>query len=235
MGEAATHKRWAVLVVEDDAGTRRYIADCVEACPHLLLLASLGSVAEVRGWMGGTREAPDVLLTDLGLPDGSGVQVIREVLQRFSACEALVISMFNDDEHVLASIDAGALGYVQKDASPPDVVETILQLRSGESPMSPGIARRLLMRYRRDRSAAGHAASPSPGATGVSLSPREIEILDYLARGFSYAEIARLCSLTRNTVASHVKNLYRKMQVGSRSEAVFEGLQSGLIRPLGIR
>ena len=214
---------------------RRSFAQSVQGCGNLVLLDCLGSVGEVREWLRTPRQQPDVLLTDLGLPDGSGIDVIREVLHRYPGCEALVVSMFGDEEHVLASIEAGALGYVQKDCAPGNLADTILELKAGASPISPGIARRLLMRYRAGALPSGQPAPSGPPATSVpasSLTKREIEILDLLARGFSYAEIAGLCELTRNTVASHVKNLYRKMQVGSRSEAVFEGMQAGLIRPL---
>jgi DNA-binding NarL/FixJ family response regulator len=135
---------------------------------------------------------------------------------------------------VLASIEAGALGYVHKDSGAENVAQTILDLKAGASPISPGIARRLLMHYR-DGSPATPPFATGPVAGGSLLSAREAEILDLLARGFSYIEIAQLCGLARNTVASHVKNLYRKMHVSSRSEAVFEGMQAGFIRPPGVR
>ena len=219
---------YCVLVVEDDARTRQYFAHCVQSCDRLLLLGCLGSVAEFRSWMAASDKAPDALLTDLGLPDGSGIDVIREMLARYPSCEALVVSIFGDEEHVLASIEAGALGYVHKDSGAENVAQTILDLKAGASPISPGIARRLLMHYRD-----GSAALPATAAPLTSTSPlsgREAEILDLLARGFSYIEIASLCGLARNTVASHVKNMYRKMHVSSRSEAVFEGMQAGFIR-----
>ncbi len=223
---------WKILVVEDDARTRRFFAACVEASPQLALAGLCSSVAEARIWLGEAQEAPDALLTDLGLPDGSGVDVIRETLAKFPGCEALVVSMFGDEEHVMAAIEAGALGYVHKDSLPESVAQTIIDLKNGASPISPGIARRLLTRL-------GGGASPAARADAAAgeagLTARETEILDFLARGFSYAEIAHLCNVKRNTVATHVKSLYRKMHVGSRAEAVFEGLQSGVIRPLGVR
>jgi DNA-binding NarL/FixJ family response regulator len=238
MERSITPKPWGVVVVEDDARTRQFFGQCVQDCKELRLLASLGSVQEALDWIDRSTEAPDVLLTDLGLPDGSGITVLHRMGARFPGCEALVVSMFGDEEHVLASIEAGALGYVHKDSAPENVAQTILELKAGASPISPGIARRLLTRYR--GIAAANPASPAAPVTPqapptVAMSPRETEILDLLARGFSYSEIADLCKLSRNTVASHVKNLYRKLQVSSRGEAVFEGLQSGLIKPLSDR
>lgn len=230
MNLPAAASTYGVLVVEDDARTRQYFAHCVQSCDRLLLMGCLGSVAEVRAWLAASETGPDALLTDLGLPDGSGIDVIRETLARFPTCEALVVSIFGDEEHVLASIEAGALGYVHKDSGAENVAQTILDLKAGASPISPGIARRLLMHYR-DGGVAAPPAGPGQAVGGSPLSGREAEILDLLARGFSYVEIAQLCGLTRNTVASHVKHLYRKMQVSSRSEAVFEGMQAGFIRP----
>ena len=219
---------WNVVVVEDDARTRRFFAESVQACAQLRLVASLGSLQAALQWAADTHEQPEVLLTDLGLPDGSGIDVIRHFARRFPQCETLVVSMFGDEEHVLASIEAGALGYVHKDSAPENVAQTILELKAGGSPISPGIARRLLTRF---RGTGALAAPPAPAPEGErALSPRETEILDLLARGFSYGEIANLCKLSRNTVASHVKSLYRKMQVGSRGEAVYEGIQAGFIR-----
>jgi DNA-binding NarL/FixJ family response regulator len=232
----AAVKRWNVVVVEDDARTRRYFSQCVEESPALRLLASVGTVQAALQWAAEAAERPQVLLTDLGLPDGSGIDVIREFRSRFPDCEALVVSMFGDEEHVLGSIEAGALGYVHKDSEPQNVANTILELKAGGSPISPGIARRLLTRF--GRPAAESRPAPSAGAPSngpldaledPGITAREAEILDLLARGFAYAEIASLCKLSRNTVATHVKSIYRKMQVHSRGEAVYEALNMGII------
>jgi DNA-binding NarL/FixJ family response regulator len=232
-GSVSENTRLRVVVVEDDARTRRYFAQCVDTCPQLELLGCFGGVAEARAWIARNTSGPDVLLTDLGLPDGSGIDVIRDMLARFPACDALVVSMFGDEEHVLASIEAGALGYVHKDSTPESIADTILELKRGGSPISPGIARRLLQRLSPARTPAiapATVAAP-PAPDGMGLTGRETEILDLLARGFSYVEIADLCKVSRNTVATHVKSLYRKMRVNSRSEAVFEAWQTGVIRP----
>ena len=130
MSTPTDSRTWSVAVVEDDARTRRYFAQCVQSCPQLLLLTCCGSVAEARAWLASGGPAPDVLLTDLGLPDGSGIDVIKETLARFPECEALVVSMFGDEEHVLASIEAGALGYVHKDSLPENVARTTARFES---------------------------------------------------------------------------------------------------------
>lgn len=229
--EAADAGCWQVLVVEDDPQTREFFAAAVRRHPRLALAAAAGTVLQAIAALDATGAHFDVLLTDLGLPDGSGLQVIRHAAQRHPLCEALVISMFGDEENVLASIEAGALGYIHKDSAPEDIAGTIVEMKQGGSPISPMIARRVLAQYRGGRTAGPGAPQPAAvaGADDPALSPREQEVLELIARGFSYAEIARLKSVSVHTVKSHVKNLYRKLAVRSRGEAVYEATQLGLL------
>lgn len=236
---------WRVLVVEDDPQMREFFSDSVSCCAELQLVASVGTVAEANAWLDGHASAVDVLLTDLGLPDGSGLEVIRHATRLNPACEPLVISMFGDEANVLASIEAGALGYIHKDSTPDDIAQTILDMRAGASPISPMIARRVLSKYQADRrqgnrvpAAVKQASAPveNDGEAGREalpprglLSPREQEVLALIARGFSYTEIARLQGLSVHTVQSHIKNLYSKLSVHSRSEAVFEATRMGML------
>jgi DNA-binding NarL/FixJ family response regulator len=232
---------WRVLVVEDDPQMREFFAASVSRCAELQLAASVGTVAEAKAWLDNNASTVDVLLTDLGLPDGSGLEVIRHATRLNPACEPLVISMFGDEDNVLASIEAGALGYIHKDSTPDDIAQTILDMRAGASPISPMIARRVLSKYRSDQ--ANRAATPVEQASiaikneatwgavaqpGL-LSPREQEVLALIARGFSYLEIARLQRLSVHTVQTHIKNLYAKLSVHSKSEAVFEATRMGLL------
>ena len=120
---------------------------------------------------------------------------------------------------ILAAIEAGATGYILKDSIPEEFVGLIKQLRAGGSPISPVIARRLLQRLR----------PPSPAEEGA-LSPREREILQFIAKGFSFEEVGGLLSISAHTVTSHVKNIYRKLAVHSRSEAVYEANKLGMLR-----
>jgi len=214
-----------VLIVEDDAPMRDYFAACVEGNERLALGGLAGTVAEALAWLDHPDHSPRVLLTDLGLPDGSGLQVIRHALRRHPGCESLVVSVLGDDESVLASIEAGALGYIHKDATPQDIADTIINMTEGGSPISPMIARRVLARM------AGRPPAPGPAVPveGVALSSREQQVLELIARGFLYAEIARLHGVSIHTVQTHIKNLYRKLAVNSRSEAVFEAGQMGLL------
>lgn len=138
---------WQVLIVEDDLPMREFFAASVGRSDQLALAGCVGSVAEALAWLRASGRAVDVLLTDLGLPDGSGLQVIRLAAALYPACESLVISVFGDEENVLASIEAGALGYIHKDATPEDVAQAILAMKAGASPISPMIARRVLSKY----------------------------------------------------------------------------------------
>lgn len=222
---------WRVLIVEDDPRTREFFSAQVRACAELCLVGEASTVESACAWLDSDREALHVLLIDLGLPDGSGLQVIRHAAQVHPQCESLVISMFGDDENVLKSIEAGALGYIHKDTAPDIIATLILQMKAGASPISPMIARRVLAKF--------HVPSPSVAATAPAkpliaarrslLSEREQQVLELIARGFSYAEIARLHGVSVHTVQTHIKNLYRKLAVRSRGEAVYEATQLGLL------
>lgn len=236
---------WRVLIVEDDSQMREFFAGSVSRCDDLQVAASVGTVAEAKAWLDKDDNLVDVLLTDLGLPDGSGLDVIRYAIRLHPACEPLVISMFGDEDNVLASIEAGALGYIHKDSTPDDIAQTILDMREGASPISPMIARRVLSKYQAERRQRSRSAEGEPvdlivskneapedvstvGQRGM-LSPREQEVLALISRGFSYVEIARLQGLSVHTVQSHIKNLYGKLSVHSKSEAVFEATRMGLL------
>lgn len=233
-----TARRWGVLVVEDDSRARAFFEASVQRSPHLFWLGSAGTVHEAKAWLARTATIPDVLLVDLGMPDGTGLDVIRDAIARFPGCEPLVVSVFGDEENVLASIEAGAVGYIHKDAAPEDIAQTIVEMKAGASPISPMIARRVLAKYRSLQSAGGASAAAAPGAMSEAapdevdrglLSAREHEVLTLIARGFSYAEIARLKDLSVHTVQTHIKNLYGKLAVHSKSEAVFEATRLGLL------
>jgi len=212
-----------VLVVEDDPATRRALCDRVAAHPELCVAGAAGSLEEGRGLI--TRVAAEVVLVDLGLPDGDGTELIR--LAAGLGREVMVITVFGDDRHVIAAIEAGATGYLLKDSDAESVGACILAQLDGGSPISPSIARRLLMRFR-EREAP--AAAPPADEDVVRLTERETEVLQMVSRGLSNNEIAALLGMSFHTVASHIKHIYRKLAVSSRSEAVFEAVSQGLIR-----
>jgi DNA-binding NarL/FixJ family response regulator len=229
--------RWQVAIVEDDRRAREFFCAGVGRSEQLELVGAFATVATVLEWLRDPANEVDVLLVDLGLPDGSGLEVIRAASELRPRAESLVVSMFADEENVLASIEAGALGYIHKDSAPDDIARSIIDMKHGCSPISPMIARRVLEKYRHggvdDRTSRARGRSgdgPDREEDGaIALSDREREVLDLIARGFSYAEVARLKLISVDTVRSHIKHLYGKLAVHSRSEAVFEATRMGLL------
>ena len=219
--------RWRVVLLEDDADMRGFFESCVNAHPALELAASFGMLAPARAWF--AQHLADVLLADLALPDGHALALLRELVRSQPGCDVLVISVFGDEDTVIACVEAGAVGYIQKDATPADVAQTIVDVKQGASPISPMIARKLLARVHQNGQREALAAVPATAPAATGLTPRETEVLELIARGYSYAEIARLQAVSKHTVQSHIKNLYSKLAVHSRGEAVFEASRMGLL------
>ena len=221
-----------VMLVEDEPGFAERFANIVKSDPEFELLGIATNCAAARVMLASLE--PDILLADLGLPDGSGIDIIREAAARYPQCDIMVVTVFGDEDHVLASIEAGAAGYVLKDSIPEEFLGLLRQLRAGGSPITPVIARKLLTRFKAESPKAASAnVKPQPQApearSGV-LSPRETEVLTYIAKGFSFNEIAELLDMSAHTVTTHVKRIYQKLAVHSRGEAVYEATQMGLLR-----
>lgn len=220
-----------VLIVEDEPEFMHRFSGAVLGDPSLCLSAAVGTGRAGIAML--DLQTPDVLLVDLGLPDMKGVAVIEHAARHHPACDVLVVTMFADDDHVVASIEAGASGYLLKDASAERIAASIHELRAGGAPISPGIARRVLERFR-SRSAvpapvaAPQTAAPPPAETSP-LTPRESELLRMIAKGFTFETIGTLLDISPHTVVAHVKKIYRKLAVHSRGEAVYEAGQLGLL------
>lgn len=219
----ATVGATTVLLVEDEPEFRRRFERIIEGEPSLLLVGSAANMREAQALI--DQLSFDVLIIDLGLPDGSGIDLIRQVSEQRPDVDIMVVSVFGDEQHVLASIEAGATGYVLKDSSPDDVISCIELLRSGGSPVSPSIARSVLKALRLRVS----GDAPRVMNDDKQLSSREAEILQLLAKGMSFYEIGDILGISPHTVTAHVKRLYRKLAVHSRSEAVYEATQLGLL------
>jgi DNA-binding NarL/FixJ family response regulator len=162
-----------------------------------------------------------VLLVDLGLPDGSGLDVIRAARVQWPDCSILVSTIFGDEDHVLRSIEAGAMGYLLKDVSAAELAEEIRNLHAGGSPISPMVARKILA-----RAAASLAPASEPPTT---LSAREQEVLRYVSKGFNTEETARSMGISRTTVLTFVRRIYAKLQVNTRAEAIHAAYKQGLL------
>ncbi|MDM4768155.1 response regulator transcription factor [Pelomonas sp. SE-A7] len=212
-----------VALVEDDSRTRERLCHVIEGEPSLRLAFSASTAAELLAWF--ADNPVEVLLVDLGLPDRSGLELIQRCCRMQPACAVMVITMFGDEANMLRAFEAGARGYLLKDGTEADLATHVLSLHAGGSPMTPIIARQLLARWRAEQPA-GRREGPAPEA----LSRRETEVLDLIARGFTYAEIAQQMAISVTTVQTHVRNIYGKLGVHNRSEAVFEARQYGLLR-----
>lgn len=226
---------YKVLLVEDDEPTLERLVSAVNKHQqlnvgerHTTLKGALDSLATYR---------PDVLLTDLGLPDGHGLELIKAVKKLGEEIEIMVISVFGDERNVIAAIEAGATGYLLKDGSADYIGESIIDMLNGSSPISASIARHVLKRFRATSTQNATTGSsldpnqkrPKPAADAPKLTKREMDVLEYITRGFTYNEVANFLELSPHTVTSHIKHIYQKLEVKSRSEAVFEAVQLGLV------
>jgi DNA-binding NarL/FixJ family response regulator len=214
-----------ILVVDDDDAFRESVCAAIARADDMVLAAQGNAVAAAREAI--AHVDFDVALIDLGLPDGNGIDLIREISRTLPDADVMVVTVFGDEAHVLASIEAGATGYLLKRNLTDTLGETVRELRAGGSPISPVIARQLLQRFKRNT-----PESPQPAATVVDdggLSEREREVLLFIAKGFTVGEIANMLHLSAHTVATHVKHIYRKLAVHSRTEAVFEAGRMGLL------
>jgi DNA-binding NarL/FixJ family response regulator len=194
--------------------------------------AQLTSFQTLRTAMDFAREEPqDYWLVDLGLPDGTGIDLIRMARELYPLTYILVITVFGDGDNIVGSIQAGANGYLLKEDMQKDVslLLTIEAIRNGGTPLSPLIASRLLSRMQ--VSPTPVMPTPSPPALSIDhgLSPREVELLQLLARGYTYLEAAELMHVGMGTVQTNIKRIYTKLAVNSRTQAIFEARALGAL------
>jgi DNA-binding NarL/FixJ family response regulator len=230
----------AIGIVEDDRVMLESYKQAIETQPDFEIIFALDRFE--TGAAALAQRIPDVLLVDLGLPDGSGADLIRMAREKSDDVEIMVVTVFGDDDHVVTAIEAGATGYLLKESEPIHVVHQIRKLVTGASPINPSIARRILFKLSKKPAALSPDTVPGPGvsvqaaaAAAVAnevppVSPREHEILDLIARGLSITEIGKKLEVSPHTVTTHVKNIYKKLSVHSRTEAVYEARQLGILR-----
>ncbi|MEO1244174.1 MAG: response regulator transcription factor [Pseudomonadota bacterium] len=208
----------SIFVVEDDASTRAMLVDKISRSKRHRVVGAVGSLASARRTL--AKWNPDILLVDLQLPDGNGIDLISEQTLRNPGLPILVISIFGDEERVISAIGAGAQGYLLKDDDEDIILDAVDRLLRGESPISPSIAAHLIHRFRQ--------LAPNPQNTHP-LSDRELEVLQLASKGLSYRETAALMGVSVNTVGTFTKRIYTKLAVSSRAEAIFEARQMGLV------
>lgn len=221
-GEEQAPGRRRVIVVEDDDRLRDYALQVLAAAGEIEVI---GQAANLADGLALADLKPDLALLDLGLPDGSGIDLIEAIRTSNPACRILVFTVFEDRTSVLGTLKAGADGYILKDTSAEALLAHARATLAGETPISARAASHLLSLVRDEPVVEEPAAAGAP-----HLSTRERELLEYLARGVSRKEAARIMGISPYTVAEYVQSIYRKLQVKSRGEAVYEAIQARLIR-----
>jgi len=216
------------LIVEDDPATRRRLGALLEslAVPSAVLLAD--SIALARE----TCTATPVLgtaLIDLGLPDGSGIELIAWLRTHRPEVTCVVISAWSDEAHVLAALRAGACGYLLKERDDDELRTALQSMARGGAPIDPFVARGILALVAQLGTPPIAVPPPTAPAAHGSMTPREIDILQRVAQGYSNREIAEATGLSRLTIESYTKTIYRKLAVGSRTAAVFAARKRGLL------
>lgn len=220
-----------VILVEDEPATLDHLMQVIQSSPALQLMGVASTVRDAYSLLFMTQ--PKVALIDLGLPDSSGIEIIKWLSKNKPETEPLVITTFGDEDHVLRSLEAGATGYLLKDYSNDELIEHIVEVANGGSPISPLVARQLLFRMQNDRTAEAEAHSNK--ATQKTLphagriTDRELKVIQQVAKGFTAQEIATQMGISTHTVSTHVKRIYKKLHVHSRSEAVYEASLLGLL------
>jgi DNA-binding NarL/FixJ family response regulator len=217
--EAPNESPVHVGIVEDDRLLRESLKTLINGSPGYRLALATGSVEEALRRRGET--APDVLLLDIHLPGISGSEGVRALQASWPRTVVLMYTVYEEDEHIFESLCNGARGYLLKRTPPARLLEAIREAHDGGSPMSPSIARKVVALFRRT------TARPDRGIAG--LSPQETKLLALLANGQSYGEAAAALDVTINTVRSHIRSIYDKLNVHTQAEAVAKAMRSGLI------
>lgn len=212
-----------VLIVEDLPETACWLTDCVrqvwpQACVH-----TAESLCATRHFLLAPPVGWSLALVDLALPDGPGTDLVANITEQHPQVSCVVTTIFDDNDHVFQALAAGAQGYLLKDVSTEQLVQHLAAIDAGTPPISPAIARRLLAHFH------DQAKPRTLLANEPHLTPRELEVLRYIGRGFRVLETARMLGLTEHTVAGYVKALYRKLNVSSRAEAALEAARRGLV------
>ena len=207
-----------VALVEDDHSTREGLRLLINGSQGFRCTGAYESVEEALPAL--ALEQPEVLLMDINLPGMSGREGVRVVKERWPAIEVLMLSVYGEQESVFESICNGAAGYLLKKTPPARLLEAIQEAREGGSPMSPEIARKVVVLFRR---------TPRPEQPERQLTPRELQLLALLAEGQGYGEAGDLMAVSENTIRNYIRSIYEKLHVHSKSEAVSKALRQGLI------
>lgn len=215
---AARERTIRVAIIEDQREVREGLAVLINGTPGYKCAGNYRTMEDALRVL--EKEPPDVLLTDLGLPLMSGAEGIRLLKELHPELPILALTVYNDDEDIFEALCAGASGYLLKNTTPARLLESVKEVLDGGAPMSPEVARRVIRLFRE--------ISP-PAKADYQLTPQETELLKLMVEGHNYKAAAARLGITINTVSFHVRNIYDKLQVHSKSEAVAKALRNRLI------
>ncbi len=211
-----------ILLADDHAVLRQGTAELLQ---HELDFEIVGHAENGQEAVRMAHELqPDIIVMDVRMPVLSGVEATRQIRQELPQVQVLILTAYDDDQYVFSLLQAGASGYLLKTAPMSELVRSIHQVRAGESPLSPIIARKVVARL---NAGSAYNSGPEGTANPDTLTPRELEILQFLARGLTNREIAEAVYISERTVQTHLTNIFAKMQVSSRLEAVLKGIRIG--------
>lgn len=214
----------SIIVIEDDLTFRQRLEQALTQAKDIYLMGKAASVKEAQALF---RTTPaDVMLVDLGLPDGSGIELIGQCRALWPDCQIMVLTVFGDENNIVRSIEAGATGYLLKDCDAEQVLQEIRSLHAGGSPISPLIARQILQRMRTQLIP---AQAPAPLQEKIDLSPRELEVLNWITYGYNCGEIAEKLGISHHTVRTFIRRIYRKFEVNTRVEVVSKAREHGVL------
>jgi len=208
-----------VLVLEDHPETREWLTGIIQQAFVEVEIHEASSLAQARSLI--NEKKFDLALIDLNLPDGNGVEIISEITQKSPHTYCVVATIFDEDNYLFPALEAGAQGYLLKEQTTDEFIQSLQGIIKGEPPISPAIARKMINHFHSDLT-----QSDKP-----ELSSREKEILGAIAKGLSRNEAAEVLGITSNTVASHLKSIYGKLNVSNRAQATLEALRLGLVKP----
>jgi DNA-binding NarL/FixJ family response regulator len=207
-----------VAIIEDLREVREGLAMLIHGANGFQCVSSYRTMEDALAGIAGS--SPDVILTDIGLPGMDGIEGTRLLRERFPRVPILALTVYDDDENVFNAICAGASGYLLKNTAPARLLESLREVADGGAPMSPEVARRVIKLFREFR--------PSE-RTACHLTPQETELLRLMVEGHHYKTAAREMGISTNTVSFHLKHIYEKLQVHSKTEAVAKALREHLI------
>jgi DNA-binding NarL/FixJ family response regulator len=209
----------AVSIVEDDVRVRGSLVKLIDGAPGFRCVSNHSSAEDALREI--PKHKPDVVLMDINLPGINGVECVRQLKPSLPATQIIMLTVYQNTEHIFNALAVGATGYMLKQTPPAELLAAIKEVHAGGSPMSGHIARKIVQSFQK----------PAPDSTGSeSLSPREAEVLELLAKGFLYKEIAESMKVTYATVHTHIRHIYEKLHVRSRTEAVAKHLNQARTR-----